>query len=175
MILELKDVSTCENKEVHKEAEIELSSFDSKLGSFPFIEKKPFKLHIVNQENKRLLITGETDVIIAIPCDRCLEEVPTEIHFTFDKEIPLGESEISKDEEVEEADYMTGFHLDVDRLVYDEILVNLPMKVLCKDDCKGICRKCGANLNLQACDCENTELDPRMAAIQDVFNKFKEV
>lgn len=175
MILELKDVSACENKEVHMEAVIELTSFDSKLGSFPFIEKKPFELHIVNQENKRLLITGETDVIIAIPCDRCLEEVPTEIHLTFDKKIPLEESEVSKEEEAEEADYMTGFHLDVDRLVYDEILVNWPMKVLCKDDCKGICRKCGANLNLQECDCENTELDPRMAAIQDVFNKFKEV
>ena len=175
MILELKDVADCENKEVDREAEIELSSFDSKLGSFPFMEKKPFELHIVNQGNKRLLITGETDVIIAIPCDRCLEEVPTGIHLAFDKEIPLEESEISKDAEAEEADYMTGFHLDVDRLVYDEILVNLPMKVLCKDDCKGICRKCGANLNLQDCDCGNTELDPRMAAIQDVFNKYKEV
>ena len=84
MILELKDVAVCENKEVHMEAAIELPSFDSKLGSFPFIEKKPFELHIVNQENKRLLITGETDVIIAIPCDRCLEEIPTEIHLTFD-------------------------------------------------------------------------------------------
>ena len=175
MILELKDVCTCENKEVHMQAAIELPSFDSKLGSFRFLEKKPFDLHIVNQENKRLLINGETDVIIAIPCDRCLEEVAVTISLSFDKKIPLQESETSEGEETEEADYMNGFCLDVDRLVYDEILVNWPMKVLCKDDCKGICRKCGANLNLQPCNCEDIELDPRMAAIQDVFNKFKEV
>ncbi|MDD6168654.1 MAG: DUF177 domain-containing protein, partial [Lachnospiraceae bacterium] len=54
-------------------------------------------------------------------------------------------------------------------------LVNWPAKVLCKPDCKGICPKCGTNLNLETCDCEQGELDPRMAAFQDVFNKFKEV
>ena len=74
-----------------------------------------------------------------------------------------------------EIDYLIGFELDVDKLVYAEILVNWPMRVLCKDDCKGICKVCGMNLNKGACNCQRTELDPRMAAIQDIFNKFKEV
>jgi uncharacterized protein len=65
--------------------------------------------------------------------------------------------------------------LDVDRLLFNEILVNWPEKVLCKPDCKGICKTCGTNLNLATCDCEQSELDPRMAQFQDVFNKFKEV
>ncbi len=174
MNLELTELYTCENKEARFQAVMELSSFDSKLGSFPFLAKKPFELHIVNQENKRLLIKGETDVTIAIPCDRCLREVPVGIHLVFDKKFPLKETEETR-EEREEADYMKGFHLDVDRLVYDEILVNWPMKVLCKEDCKGICRKCGADLNSQDCSCGEDGLDPRMAAIQDIFNKFKEV
>ena len=63
----------------------------------------------------------------------------------------------------------------MDRLIFNEILVNWPAKVLCKSDCKGICPKCGTNLNLATCDCEQGELDPRMAQFQDVFNKFKEV
>lgn len=175
MILDLTDVGSCENKEITKEVAIELTSFDSKLGTYSFLEKKPFELHIVNQENKRMLITGETDVVIAIPCDRCLEDVPTEFHLTFDKKIPLEDEDTSEDEEEEDAEYMIGFNLDVDRLVYNEILVNWPMKVLCKEDCKGICKKCGTNLNQHDCDCTKSELDPRMAAIQDIFNKFKEV
>ena len=76
---------------------------------------------------------------------------------------------------VEDIDYLIGFDLDVDKLIYGEILVNWPMKVLCKEDCKGICKVCGMNLNKGDCNCQRTELDPRMAAIQDVFNKFKEV
>jgi uncharacterized protein len=79
------------------------------------------------------------------------------------------------DEEMEETDYLIGFELDVDKLVYAEILVNWPMKVLCKEDCEGICKVCGANLNKGDCGCQRTELDPRMAAIQDIFSKFKEV
>lgn len=173
MIVDLTDVCSCENKEITKEVAIELTSFDSKLGTFTFLEKKPFDLRIVNEDNKRLLIFGETSVMIAIPCDRCLEDVPTELHLTIDKKFPLGEE--TEDDEAENADYMMGFNLDVDRLIYHEILVNWPMKVLCREDCKGICKKCGTNLNQHDCDCTKSELDPRMAAIQDIFNQFKEV
>ena len=68
-----------------------------------------------------------------------------------------------------------GYDLDVDELVYSEILVNWPLRVLCKEDCKGICSICGKNLNHGTCDCDHTDLDPRMAQIRDIFNKFKEV
>lgn len=174
MRLDLTDVCTCENREVTKEVTVEAASFDSRLGVFPIIEKKPFDLHMVNRENKELQITGETDVKIAIPCDRCLETVPTAFHLVFDETVPLeGADETS--EEMEDTDYMEGVQLDVDRLVYHEILVNWPMKVLCREDCRGICKKCGTNLNREDCGCSRTELDPRMAAIQDIFNKFKEV
>ena len=64
---------------------------------------------------------------------------------------------------------------DTNELAKSEILLHWPMKILCKDDCKGLCSKCGADLNYEECGCDRTVLDPRMAAIQDIFNKFKEV
>ncbi|MBQ1604529.1 MAG: DUF177 domain-containing protein, partial [Lachnospiraceae bacterium] len=72
-------------------------------------------------------------------------------------------------------DFVNENQLDVDRLIFDEILVNWPAKVLCKDDCKGICLVCGQNLNIQDCGCNRQVIDPRMAAFQDVFDQFKEV
>ena len=173
-MLDISDILSCENKEVTKEVPIEKESFVSKLGEFPITRKAPVKLTITNQENKHLLVNGEGDVQVVIPCGRCLEDVFTDIHFVIDKKIPLQETE-ADEEEMEDSDYLIGFHLDVDRLIYGEILVNWPMKVLCKEDCKGICKVCGHNLNEGDCGCQRTELDPRMAAIQDVFNKFKEV
>ncbi len=162
------------NKETTEEVTIEMTTFSSRLGDFPILKKSPVELHIANRENKQLLISGTVDMEVAIPCGRCLEEVPTQIHFDIDKELSIGENAIV-DEEMEETDYLIGFELDVEKLVYAEILVNWPMKVLCKDDCEGICKVCGMNLNKGACNCQRTELDPRMAAIQDIFNKFKEV
>lgn len=175
MKVDLTDIRAFENKEIVKTVPIDLVSFDSKLGNFPITEKDEVELHIQNEENKRLLIRGNTDLTIAIPCDRCLEDVPTTFHLDIDKEIPLQEASDVDEEEMEAKDYMLGFHLDLDRIIYDEVLVNWPMKILCSDDCKGICKKCGMNLNHGTCDCEKTELDPRMAVIQDVFKKFKEV
>lgn len=174
MTIDILDVLSCENKEVIEKVQIGFTSFTSKLGDFPITKAAPIDLRITNRENKRLLIRGDVDLTVSIPCGRCLEEVPTDIRFPIDKELKI-ENSVVVDEEVEETDYLIGLNLDIDRLIYGEILVNWPMKVLCREDCKGICKVCGMNLNKGNCSCQKTEPDPRMAAIQDVFNKFKEV
>lgn len=174
MIIDISKVVKSINKEVSEEVSIELTSFESRLGDFPILQKSPVVLTITNQENKTLFIRGAVDVTLSIPCGRCLEEVPTQICFDIDKKLDINDGSLV-DDEMEENDYLIGFELDVDKLVYAEILVNWPMRVLCKEDCEGICKVCGANLNKGDCGCQRTELDPRMAAIQDIFSKFKEV
>lgn len=174
MSLDISSVITCENKKQTVTVPIELDSFETRMGNFPITEKSPVELEITNNENKTLLVQGVVDFTAVIPCGRCLEEVPTHIHFDIDKKLPLEGADF-EEEEMDDSDYLIGFDLDVDRLIYEEILVNWPMKVLCSDDCKGICKVCGINLNKGDCNCQRTELDPRMAAFQDVFNKFKEV
>ena len=174
MIIDISKVVKSINKEVSEEVSIELTSFESRLGDFPILQKSPVVLTITNQENKTLFVRGAVDVTLSIPCGRCLEEVPTQICFDIDKKLDINDSVLT-DDEMEENDYLIGFELDVDKLVYAEILVNWPMRVLCKEDCEGICNVCGANLNKGDCGCQRTELDPRMAAIQDIFSKFKEV
>ena len=174
MNIDISMIAKSINQEMTKTAEITLDMFSSRLGDFPISRKAPVELHICNQENAAVLITGTVDIEVMIPCARCLEEVPTSIRFDIDKKLRIEEDGLV-DDEMEQPDYLIGFELDVDKLVYAEILVNWPMRVLCKDDCKGICKVCGMNLNKGTCDCESSALDPRMAAIQDIFNQFKEV
>ena len=174
MNIDISMIAKSINKEMVQEVQLALDSFRSRLGDFPITGKEPIELHIRNQENATVLITGTVDMEVMIPCSRCLEDVPTPIHFDIDKKLRIEEEQLV-DEDMEEVDYLIGFELDVDKLVYAELLVNWPMRVLCREDCKGICKVCGMNLNKGACSCQKTELDPRMAAIQDIFNKFKEV
>ncbi len=187
MTLDLLPYYTNWNAQEDKEVHLDLDAVRSKLGTFPILKKEPFTLHLTNVENRRLLIQGELDVTVSVPCDRCLSEVPTTLHLVIDKslsvEFPQGnpkEEQTShdpqeEDDHLEQLEYMNGCQLDADRLVYGEILFAWPAKVLCREDCKGICAKCGANLNETTCGCDRTAPDPRMAAFQDVFNKFKEV
>ena len=72
-------------------------------------------------------------------------------------------------EDLDEANYIDGYTLDVDQLVGSEILIGWPTKILCSEDCKGICNVCGQNLNQGTCNCEDTSLDPRMSVIRDVL------
>ena len=174
MIIDISTLVKSINRVTTEEVVIEMNTFSSRLGDFPILKKSPVALSLANQENKKLLIRGAVDIEVSIPCGRCLEEVPTQICFDIDKKLEINDSALI-DDEMEENDYLIGFELDVDKLVYAEILVNWPMKVLCKEDCEGICKVCGANLNKGDCGCQRTELDPRMAAIQDIFSKFKEV
>ncbi|MEE1305961.1 MAG: DUF177 domain-containing protein [Agathobacter sp.] len=174
MKIDISTIVKSINKVTTEEVEFSFDTFESKDGTFTILEKSPISLKIANQENAVILITGEVDLTVAIPCGRCLEDVPTNIHFDIEKKLTIS-GDTLVDEDMEQTDYLIGFEMDVDNLVYTEILVNWPMKVLCKDDCEGICRVCGMNLNKGTCSCQRTELDPRMAAIQDIFNKFKEV
>lgn len=174
MQIELLEFISRENKEMQREVHIELSDFQCGMDNFAFTEKSPLELHIQNRDGHKLLIEARGRVVVQASCDRCLEDVPVEVRLDFSKEFAIEEQKLVF-EDLDDAEYIEGQILDTDRLVYDEILVNWPMKVLCKDDCKGICNKCGINLNLQDCTCDRTVVDPRMAAIQDIFNKFKEV
>lgn len=176
MILDLLTFCTNGNREEEKEVQIVMDSVKSKIGVFPIVKKEPFQLHLTNVENKRLLIQGETDVTVIIPCDRCLKEVAVKLHLEIDKELALEQDDSlgNEDDVLDQAGYMDGYQLDVDQLVYAELLTGWPAKVLCKNDCKGICSMCGADRNEGDCGC-GAPPDPRMAAFLDVFSKFKEV
>ena len=89
---------------------------------------------------------------LTIPCDRCLEEVKVPVAIHIEREAELSDGVLVPDSDEETDTFLQGEQLDVDRLIDDEILVNWPTKVLCREDCKGICPKCGQNLNQRTAD-----------------------
>ena len=175
MILDLHDIISTADKSMEVSVLPEKEFFVSAAGSFPISSKKPFLLRLFNDDNKRLRITGSTEVELTIPCDRCLEEVKVPVAIHIEREAELSDGVLVPDPDEETDTFLQGEQLDVDRLIDDEILVNWPTKVLCREDCKGICPKCGQNLNQRDCGCDRQVLDPRMAKFQDVFKEYKEV
>ena len=106
--------------------------------------------------------------------------VPLSVSFTHQVFSPEREEAASKESANDtsfddEQIFVSGYELDTDALINNEILINMPVKVLCREDCKGICPVCGHNLNEGECGCDTFVPDPRMAAIKDIFNANKEV
>lgn len=175
MLIDLSEILSIEGKTQVVEAPVSMDSFQSKLGDFPVAEKEPLSLTITNTGKKVLKIEAKGRITVNIPCDKCLKDVPTEFDINFEQEIDMQASKEDRIKDLDEINYVTGCSLDVEQLVHNEILIHWPLRVLCKENCRGICPKCGKDLNEGSCECDQTSPDPRMAVISDIFSKFKEV
>ena len=173
MLINLSDVLTNEGRTESVEAPLEMTSFETRMGSFPVVEKTPVSFFFTNLGEGKARIQGNVSLTLQASCDRCLTEVPVALDLTFDRLVTAPDME--ENEEVDDKSFMEGYQLDVETFVYNEIIGNWPAKILCEEECKGICPKCGQNLNIKDCGCDTFVPDPRMAAIQDIFNANKEV
>ena len=186
MKLNLTDV-LLEDKKFDQEVPIEIERLDYSFGSFPITEKQIMRITAVKDGKKVLNIHGRASITVSIPCDRCLEDVQVPLELDFDERVQTGgdESPAAAESVPEDAAeegsafepdyYLQGYYLDVDKLLFGEALLNWPSRVLCKEDCKGLCPVCGQNLNHGDCGCVRKALDPQMSKVLDIFSKFKEV
>ena len=104
-------------------------------------------------------------------CARCVEPVPTPLEGSFDLifrphsvDADMGERAISPDET--EIGYYEESGLSLEDVVREQVLLSLPPRTLCSEDCKGLCPRCGQNLNLGSCTCGESVTDPRWKALQ---------
>ncbi|HIW83010.1 MAG TPA: DUF177 domain-containing protein [Candidatus Dorea gallistercoris] len=175
MLLDLSDVLSEQHTAIERDVPIEMEKFALSQGCFPILEKSPLSVMVEHVKERKLRITGKARLVFSTVCDRCLTPVETPMILDFAKTVDLDEPEGSQTEDFDEANYIDGYTLDVDQMIRNEILIRWPTKILCGEDCKGICSVCGQNLNEGTCDCEDTSLDPRMSVIRDMFKNFKEV
>lgn len=172
MFVNLSDVLTSEGMQLKKEIPLEMNVFECRGERFEITGRTPVSFVITNAGPGRAKIEGGMELTLQAGCDRCLTEVPVDLKLEFDRValMPGGKPTEAEDE----AALTEGYQLDTEAFVRNEILINWPVKILCREDCKGICPVCGQNLNMRDCGCDTFVPDPRMAVIQDIF-KNKEV
>ena len=170
MLIDLNELFKKDNYNMELDLEVTLDEFSSRAGTFTIKDKTPLHLKLFHNKDKQFSVEGQCTLTIVIPCDRCLEDVENKFDISFSKEFDLEREESSKENESEEVKFITDDNkLLVDAILNEELLLIWPGKVLCKEDCKGLCHVCGHNLNVSDCGCDRVVLDPRMAAIQDIF------
>jgi uncharacterized protein len=132
----------------------------------------------LTHKEKDLHVEGAIRTAIKYQCSRCLRNFSHPLTAGFDL-FYLPQAEWKKDEEVElkyedmEVGYYDGIRLDVDLLVLEQIELAMPMKIVCRDDCRGLCPYCGADLNEGSCPCKVDTTDSRLAVLRDFRSKMK--
>lgn len=166
MLLGLSKIIDCPGASVPFSASVDLR--DLRYGVCNPVSEPVLASGTVRNTAGVLVMTGEITTCIHGICDRCASAFDREIHFPINVVLV---SEMANEENEDEWVFpLEGDSADLDDIVRTVFVLNLDSKLLCKEDCKGLCHRCGKNLNEGPCNCQK-ELDPRFAALKQLLEK----
>ena len=119
----------------------------------------------------RMSLTASLDY--SARCARCLSEVNGSFTFGLEKTVAPREvlADLDEDRLDEYAIIEDGF-LDMDEQLCEQLEMEFPLRFLCREDCRGLCQRCGKNLNEGECNCKSGEIDPRLAPLQKLLDQM---
>ncbi|MBR4308220.1 MAG: DUF177 domain-containing protein [Oscillospiraceae bacterium] len=160
MLLALSTIIRTPDSALPFETSLDLSGLEFG-GSYPVTE--PVRAEgIVRNVAGVLVLTAQVSTILHGSCDRCATDFQREV--SYDVEAVLTRKLENEDEADEWTFLLENDHADLDDILTTAFVLNMDSKLLCKPDCKGLCFRCGKNLNDGACDCR-PESDPRLAVL----------
>ena len=135
----------------------------------------------VERVGEEIRIVGGLQTTMELTCSRCLEPAQTEISKSFDLFFHERDDQMfDEDQEVELSEedtrtaFFTGTELALGDVLHEQVLLALPMKALCRLDCKGLCPTCGTNLNVNPCNCPDERFSPHMDKLLEIKRKLEE-
>jgi uncharacterized protein len=138
----------------------------------PFFDKVNVNISLQKLHNQVVL---DTELLLNahFECDRCVSDFDTTLETKYQAVYLFGNN-TDKDGDSLNVTYLPkdASEIALDNDIRDYALLAVPMKKLCKEDCKGLCPECGKNLNEGICNCKNNEIDPRWLPLQDLKNKI---
>jgi uncharacterized protein len=148
--------------------ELETDSIDVNVEGFSFRDLISVRLNI-QKVGEEYLCQGYFNAPVEEECCRCLvlfeDELSGDLNFT----IKVGEGESSDEDDADLICIKAGEHLvDISEVVRQALILSIPLKPLCDENCKGLCPSCGVNLNEETCDCKNEEPDDRWEGLKDL-------
>ena len=121
-------------------------------------------------------VAGKLEATVPLTCSRCLESFPWDIRSEFDLRVVAHEPDddsVEVDENAVEALVAPEGKIGLEDLAREQLYLNLPLKPICRPDCKGLCPVCGVNRNVTACGCATEDVDPRMAPLLEFRKKIE--
>jgi uncharacterized protein len=164
MIINISDLirKSITKKEIN--VVLDLKSFNDGYETVNVVE--PIKVQLVIGKIEDVLsldgvIVGKLELL----CSRCLQKFDYDLNIEFHEKLTN-----NPDNRDDELIFINNDDFDLAEIVENNIIISLPIQRLCKNDCKGLCHACGKNLNCGSCNCDNSNYDPRLEKLKDLFS-----
>ena len=165
MVINFSDLLSKKNRKKQISLSFELEPFEFEGEEIRAIEKVSVE-GVAISENDVIVINASIKTKLKLNCSRCLDtfiypiDIDIEERFTNDKEL-----------QNEETMFVDSDTLNITEIIENSIISTLPIKRLCKEDCKGLCSQCGANKNVENCSCLDYDVDVRLAKLRELFGE----
>lgn len=165
MLMECKQLFDIVGEQIDIDYQLDLSEYQ-------LFSEKPFCTPVTVKgvaENRAEIVSlnMECSFEMQLHCDRCLKQFERKFHYCFSHTLVRELS--TENDDMDDYIVVEDNRLDVDELVLSDILLSLPTKILCDEDCKGLCPSCGKDLNISSCECKKKQVDPRLEKLGELL------
>ena len=173
MYIDLKEITP---KGIHISREVDLS-FPSSIEEVETLNSCLVELKVTPIGTKYRIV-GSIRLKVRLQCSRCLEKYPFDLFSELDllylpfEEMP-SEAELELEDKNANVAYYRDNKIELLELLQEQVLLALPMKPICLEECKGLCPYCGTNLNVSSCNCKAVSIDPRLEKLKKIKDRFK--
>lgn len=150
---------------------------DERLSSESVTVVSPVRAFLkIDKSGADVLVRGTVSGDVELQCGRCLKNFIMPVRSRMD--VVYHPEDVNKKEESRgltadelDSEFYRDDTLDTDELLLEQLILNIPMKPLCSGDCRGICPKCGTDLNIEQCGCGTDEIDPRLKVLESLLKR----
>ena len=166
------DLTKLDSPQVEFELEVEADKLGLDIDYVEVLEPVKFE-GILKSKKFWLVIEGDITAKLKVSCGRCLEPIPFDVDFSFENAY-IGAEDFTEERETDlsvenlEVSIIDSDKIDLKEVAGEQISMELNKPIICKEDCEGLCQKCGANLNKKDCKCDDDSGDSRWSALSDI-------
>ncbi|MBI4744881.1 MAG: DUF177 domain-containing protein [Actinobacteria bacterium] len=171
LIIDIADIVGCIGSSKEINLSVRIPSFETTKGKKDFAE--PVRINfIVENVKSGILVKGWVEGCLLSNCDRCLKEFKQPLKVDVEEVYYFSEA-LSEDREVDEDEIfkVVNNKINLESLIRQAFVLNIPIKLLCNEECKGLCPICGVNLNEKNCGCKKDRIDPRLVKLKELLKE----
>jgi len=149
---------------------------EEKFGAEELSLVSPVKAHLeLTKAHSEIIIVGTVNAELELECSRCLKKyrriMQEPVHVVYHPLEELGTDRHELTDDEMDMGFYQGEELDLRELVREQVMLNIQMKPLCDENCKGICSQCGTDLNTDTCSCKTKKIDSRLEVLKKLLEK----
>ncbi|MDK2800667.1 MAG: hypothetical protein PWP27_718 [Clostridiales bacterium] len=168
MIIDLSSILKVEGSKIDFNSTVEIQEIEFMGDKYTFLE--PIKVvGSVRNVGDTLQLNAQVSGRMNVNCYRCMKDIEKNFNFTM-QEVLINDDLHQVKNKDNDSIHFQGNQINIRDIIIDNVLMNISMKYLCSQDCKGLCPSCGVDLNINKCECKTENIDPRFEVLKKLLN-----